>query len=301
MSNNNVNQFNRPSVIIFNANNGDNVANRESVIVVNANRIPIVNPQINQDEDVFELPIVNNPQFDEDMFDDLPLVNNPQINQNEDVLPTVNNPQIDEHMFDDLPIVNSPQINQDVFDELSNDSFNNYFDDNYVPPSPEEQMSEEDYLALIRSNYVLEEINEKQKSKIHGVYFGHFKTMINPAIYDNVKPDNFIDLFRDLFQDIFNRVLEKVNTEHKDKFSRVKLNITGDDLSVNLQFLPLSELVSELFLIQLYRVLQSRQDVVTGGDIQLSFTFLPKQRNTNGEKTKQIVEESSQSNDDEFS
>ena len=91
-----------------------------------------------------------------------------------------------------------------------------------------------------------------------------------------MKPDNFINLFRDIFQDIFNRVLEKVDLEFKDKFSRVKLNITGEDLSVNLEFLPLSELSSELFLIQLYRVLQSRRDVVTGGEMQLSFTFLPK-------------------------
>ena len=312
MSNNNVNQFNRPSVIVFNANNGDNVPNivqRNSVIAINPNR----NPNVDNPQDAFVgFPTVAIPQINQDMFDESPIVNinNPQINQDvdespvinqdEDMLPTVNNPQVAEDMFDDLP---NPQINQDMFDELSNDSFNNYFDDNYAPasPSPQDQLSEEDYLALIRSNYSLEPTGKNQLSKTHGVHFTHFKTMINPTIYDNVKPDNFIDLFRDIFQDIFNRVLEKVDNEHKDKFSRVKLNITGADLSVNLEFLPLSELVSELFLIQLYRVLQSRRDVVTGGDIQLSFTFLPKQRNTNGEKTQEIIEESGESDDDEFS
>jgi len=224
MANNNVQQFNRPSVIIFNPN-----SERNSVIV-------------------------RNPDYNSDNND----INFDQINPEE----------IDEP--------NNPEINQEQFDELSNDSFDNYFDDNYVP-SPPPQLSDEEYLSLIRENYEILETNPPgQLSKKYGLYFTHFKTLINPQIYENVKPDNFINLFRDIFQDIFNRVLEKIDLEFKDKFSRVKINITGEDLSVNLDFLPLSELSSELFLIQLYRVLQSRRDVVTGGEMQLSFTFLPK-------------------------
>ena len=252
MSNNNVQPFNRPSVIIFNPN-----SERNSVIINNPNYINQNNPEeiqeIQQDEQ-------NNAEISV-------IVNNPDyINQN-------NSEEIQEIQQDEQ---NNAEINQDQFDELSNDSFNNYFDNNYVPsPLPHPQLSDEEYLSLIRDNYELHETSE-QKSKKYGLVFSHFKTLINPEIYEHVKPDNFINLFRDIFQDIFNRVLEKVDLEFKDKFSRVKINITGEDLSVNLEFLPLSELSSELFLIQLYRVLQSRRDVVTGGEMQLSFTFLPK-------------------------
>ena len=232
MSNNNVNEFNRPSVIVFNPNYNNANENRPSVIVSNNNAVSDDN-------------IVNeNIDFNEDNFDD-----------------------------------NISDFDQDNFDALSQDSFEDYFDNhddlNVDDEHPRGELSEEQYLSLIRSNYEMQERN-KQYSTMYGVLFSHFKTVINPAIYEELQPSNFIDLFRDIVQDIFNRLLEKINIQYPNKFERVKINITGADLNVNLPFVPLSDLSSELFLIELYKVLQSRRDIVTSTEMALSFTFLPK-------------------------
>ena len=229
MSNNNVNEFNRPSVIVFNPNYNNANENRPSVIVSNNNEL-------------FDVNIINeNIDFNEDNFD------------------------------------NISDFDQDNFDALSQDSFEDYFDDVNIDDDehPRGELSEEQYLNLIRSNYEMQERN-KQYSTMYGVLFSHFKTVINPAIYEELQPNNFIDLFRDIVQDIFNRLLEKINIQYPNKFERVKINITGADLNVNLPFVPLSELSSELFLIELYKVLQSRRDIVTSTQMALSFTFLPK-------------------------
>jgi len=230
-----MNHFNRPSVIVFNV---ENDLNRNSVIVSNEQ-------------------LVNN--FDENSTDSVIV-----LGQNEQL--------------------NSETISRDnsLISEIENsvDSFDNYFDndnnlDNDSVRPPNRNLSEEQYLNIIRDNYDMSS-ERNQFSKLYGVLFSHFKTKINPHIYEELQPDNFMDLFRDIFQDIFNRVLEKIEAEFPNKFSRVKVNLKANDLNINLQFLPLTDISSELFLIELYRLLQSKKDIVTSSEIELSFTFLPK-------------------------
>src|SRR6266481_2373690 len=144
-------------------------------------------------------------------------------------------------------------------------------------PEPElEPENYEDYINRIRENYELHNETE-QYSTMYTTLFTHFKTTLRANMFVEMNPDNFLDMFRDIFQDVLNRVLEEIEKKYPDKFSRIKVNLHGEGINVNLQFLPFSELTSELFLIELYRVLQSRRDVVMSRDINLSFTFLPKE------------------------
>src|SRR6266481_1121660 len=144
-------------------------------------------------------------------------------------------------------------------------------------PEPElEPENYEDYINRIRENYELHNETE-QYSTMYTTLFTYFKTTLRANMFAEMNPDNFLDMFRDIFQDVLNRVMEEIEKKYPDKFSRVKVNLHGEGINVNLQFLPFSELTSELFLIELYRVLQSRRDVVMSRDINLSFTFLPKE------------------------
>jgi len=223
-----MNDFNRPSVILFNTDNIE----RSSVIVENPN------------------------YFENDRNRESVIVSNENI------------------------INNNSQINQNIFDELSNDSFENYFENNIENNEnivSRSELSQQEYLNIIRNNY--EMLNEtNQYSRLYGLMFSHIKTKINPDIYEELRPDNFLDLFRDIFQDIFNRVIEKIETEFPNKFSKVKVNIKGDNININLAFTDITNVTSDLFLIELYRLLQSKRDIITSAELELSFTFLPKKQ-----------------------
>jgi len=285
-----MNRFNRPSVIVFNV---ENDLNRNSVIVSNQNE-QINNFDENSSNSVIFLnqnELINNEiepnNFEENSTDSVIVLNsNAQLDNNifdensgDSIILLSQNEQF-ENNFDTISRENSLiSANGNNIDENSTDSFENYFDnDNNSEISarpPNINLSEEEYLNIIRNNYQMS--NERnQFSKLYGMLFSHFKTKINPHIYQELQPDNFMDLFRDIFQDIFNRVLEKIEAEFPNKFGRVKVNLKANELNVNLQFLPLTDISSELFLIELYRLLQSKKDIVTSSEIELSFTFLPK-------------------------
>ncbi len=146
------------------------------------------------------------------------------------------------------------------------------------PEAEEPELDYEDYLARLREHYSLQ--NETQQySRKYKMLFTHFKTILQPNIFTVTNPEHFLDLFRDIFQDVLNTVLERVDEAYPNQFDRVRVSIHGEGLNVNLQFVQLSDLTSELFLIELYKVLQSRRDFITSTEIALSFTFLPKKEN----------------------
>jgi len=246
-----MNRFNRPSVIVFNT---DNI--RSSVIVPNPNYIQIRDNVIidNQNNEIENIDELSNISLENNSFE-----NNDNVR--------------------DSVIINNRNNEIENIDEDSNDSFDNYFDnnsennDNIV--SRRSELSDEEYLNIIRSNYEMQH-ETNQYSRLYGLMFSHFKTKINPNIYQELQPDNFVDLFRDIFQDIFNRVLEKVVEEYPDKFEFVKVNIKGKDVNINLQFADMVDITSDLFIIELYRLLQSKRDVICNSELELSFTFLPK-------------------------
>ncbi len=267
-----MNEFNRPSVIVFNTNNNiENNTNRNSVIVQNEQ---FVNNEVLNNNEIEQNNFDDYNNFDDDYSRDSDIVldQNEYLENNDDIFENDNvNPEIH-------------QVFDGIFDELSQESFNNYFDNdndddnNSANNVLNTELSQEDYLNIIRQNY--EMLNPtNQYSRLYGMLFSHFKTKINPDIYDELQPDNFLNLFRDVFTDIFNNVLEKINRDFGDIFDQVKVNLKTSDLNVNLQFLPLSDLSSELFLLELYRVLQSKRDIVTNSEIDLSFTFLPRRNN----------------------
>jgi hypothetical protein len=126
-----------------------------------------------------------------------------------------------------------------------------------------------------------------QQSRLAGILYTHYKSVIDPSVYHHHNSDNFFDTFTKVYQSIFNSVLEKVETDFPNTFGYVKLSlkiVTDPDrreerdsgIYVNLDFLPIDELSSEVFLIELYKFLQSKREILTTSETDLSFTFLPK-------------------------
>ncbi len=250
MSNEN---FNRPSVIVFNpnyiANNIVNDLDEINIVQPNENNSN-ANNAVNND--------VNNVQNNPNVDDNIGLLLNEIIDNVED-----NEDSSDEESDYDYDDSDSDDSSDDGFSDIDDDEIN------AIPPIPQEE-----YLALIRQNYELREPTFQHSPKF-GVLFSHYKTVINPQIYELIPTANFLDLFRDIFQDIFNRVVERTQEEFPDQFEEVKVCLNGENLNVNLQFLPLTDLCSELFLIELYKLLQSKRDIITSTQMDLSFTFLP--------------------------
>ena len=296
---------NRPSVIVFNNNRpvrSNNSLNRPSVIVFNVESddddVNIIEDNIVDNRDVIleRDDSVNNELEVGDVIDelvrDVDIVNNDFDVENvvDDLLEEVDNVNdelevgdIVDELVRDVDIVNNDFDVENIVDGIVQEVENinvDIDDDNAaleVELANAHELNPEQYLNLIRSHYQLLPVTT-QRSREFGVLYSHFKTVINSNIYRIILVNNFLDLFRDIFQDVFNRVLELIERDYPGVFGRVKVALHNADFNVNLQFVTFSELCSELFLIELYRLLQSKREVITSSTLNLSFTFLPKSR-----------------------
>jgi hypothetical protein len=167
--------------------------------------------------------------------------------------------------FDNISDVESELNDDDHYMFDNDDAVSNHGNDY------DEAFNIEDYFDL--------ELSSQTNSKKFGVLFTHFKALINPNVYKDSKLD-YLKTFSALFQAILNAIMTEVDAEFPDMFESVKVCLVSDEGNVNLNFLPLSHVVSNIFIMELYRYLQSKRDVVTSKTFELSFTFLPKLPNS---------------------
>jgi hypothetical protein len=160
--------------------------------------------------------------------------------------------------------------------EIVNENDNNNFDsgidnervDNlHVDDNPTSNLRVEDYFTLNPSTV--------RNARMPGVLFENVDTVINPAVYRHENSEDFTATFRELFQSIFDNVVNRIESENPGAYQSVRVSMRSEGFAdpVNLNWVGLNNLSSELFLIELYNLIQSQRDVITTNNLTIGFTF----------------------------
>jgi hypothetical protein len=140
---------------------------------------------------------------------------------------------------------------------------------------PEGIYEEEELEELPIHEYISMQPSTTRPAAISDILYESVDTIINPDVYRHQSSQDFHETFRELYQTIFDNVVRKVTSENPNQFKSVSVCLQSDgfDTPVNLQFVPIDRLSSELFLIMLYNFLQSKRDIITTNEMKLGFTF----------------------------
>jgi hypothetical protein len=132
---------------------------------------------------------------------------------------------------------------------------------------PTNNLRVEEYFSL--------EPSTVRNSRMPGVLFENVDTVINPAVYSHENSEDFTATFRQLFQSIFDNVVNRIEGENPGAYQsvRVSMRCAAFEDPVNLNWVGLNDLSSELFLIELYNLIQSQRDVITNNNLTIGFTF----------------------------
>lgn len=133
---------------------------------------------------------------------------------------------------------------------------------------------EDKFHEKLRRHYA-PEFNDTRYSDKYHIYYCDFEVEIKPTLFSDFRGVDFTILFMSVIDDCIARAIRTFADPSKRPFDRVKGVFHSAEIEpLQMDFVNLDQLSSQMIMSFMYGVLQSKRDLVTSSDCNVALTFI---------------------------